>query len=63
MHFGKYLVRRERIAGGTVDAHLARVQYRGRLGADQTGNVIPHPAFKEGDGFAFHRCATQESPG
>jgi hypothetical protein len=33
MHFGKYLVRRERVAGGAIDAHLARLQYRGRLGA------------------------------
>jgi len=33
MHFGKHLTRRERVAGGAVDAHLARVQHRGRLGA------------------------------
>jgi hypothetical protein len=26
--------------------------------ADQTGNVITHPAFKNGDGFVLHRRAT-----
>jgi hypothetical protein len=31
--------------------------------ADQTGNVIPHPAFKNGDGFVFHRRKTQEPTG
>jgi len=36
MHFGKYLVRRERVAGGTIDVHLARVKYRGRLGPRTT---------------------------
>jgi chaperone required for assembly of F1-ATPase len=40
-----------------------RQKRRASILADQTGNVIPHPAFKNGDGFVFHRHSTQESPG
>jgi hypothetical protein len=40
MHFGKHLMRRERVAGGAVDTHLARVQYRGRLPPQQVARAV-----------------------
>ena len=39
-----------------------RRKWRASILADQTGNVIPHPAFKNGDGFVLHRRATKTSP-